>query len=552
METASTERQPTLWWLALPLAAGAVLRLANLRGQVLGGDELHSVRVMLQRPVSEILFTYQRSDHCLPLTAIYRLLADSGVTMTEMVFRLPVLLCGLLIIVVLPLLAARYVGCRAALAFAWLLAVSPVMIFYSRIVRSYAPVVLLVFCALLFFYAWWRGRGWYYGLLFAFFSALALYFHLGAGPVIAAPWLFAAGELLVERRWRGGGRPGLPPLLLVGAVQALFAAAFLVPARESLDALVGAKRIEQSISFAAVGEAMRILSGSGLLIVIILFWGAAVAGLIMLLRRNLRFGLFSLTVIVVHLAGLSLLSPYGIKMAHVLGRYMLPVLPFVLLCVALASSSPWPGDRGGRWKPAATAALVLLLVLGGPLTDGELLRSSFVHNNDYLYFASAPARLDPDEAPAFYRRLGGGKLQPGPLVEYPWTTVWNQSQALYLYQRVHGQPVLVGALDALLDDPRIEFRNMPRMETGALLASRARYLVVHFDWAAEEAGVAGGRWIKKRVADRLARVARRLVSRLGRDWGPPVYRDATIMVWDLEGVRNRAGGRQVREKGKAR
>jgi len=550
METAVTERQPKLWWLALPLAAGAVLRLVNLRDQVLGGDELHAVRVMLQRPVSEILFTYQRSDHCLPLTALYRLLADSGVTMTEMVFRLPVLLCGLLLLVALPLLAARYIGRRAALVFAWLLAVSPVMIYYGRIVRSYAPMVLLVFCALLFFYAWWRGRGWWCGLLFAVFSSLALYFHLGSGPVIVAPWLFAAGELLVERRWRGGERPGLLQLLILAAGQALLAAAFLVPAWESLNELVGAKRIEQSLSLAAVGEAMRILSGSGLLVVTFLFWGAALTGLVLLLRRNLRFGLFSLTAIVVHLAGLSVLSPYGIKMAHVLGRYMLPVLPFVLLSIALAFSSPWPGGRGERWKPAATAGLVLLLILGGSLIDGELLRSSFVHNNDYLYFASTPARLNPDKTPVFYHRLGDGELEQGPLIEYPWTTVWNQSQALYLYQRVHGQPVLVGAWDELLDDERLDFRNMPKVETRAMMESRARYLVVHLDWAAEEAVVARGRWIKKNIATRLQRAARQLTRQANRAFGPPVYRDNRIMVWDLEGARSRAARRPAGGKGK--
>lgn len=543
MPEVQSVNKPFLLWLLPPLAAGAVFRLLNLPHQVLGGDELHAVRAILLRPLSEIFFTYQRSDHCLPLSAFYRLLMDSGVPMTEMAFRLPVLASGLIMLLAAPMLAVRVVGRRAALVFSWLLALSPVMIYYSRIARSYAPLVLLVFCALFSFYSWWDGRGWRHGLLFVFLSALALYFHLGAGPIIASPYVYAAGTMLADRRWRGGGRPGVAHLCAVGLLQMMAVAAFLVPSWTSLQTLVGTKRLEQRFSFEALGEALRLQSGSAWLLLTLLFWFATAAGLVLLLRRAPRFGLFTLAAISIHLAGLVVLSPLGLNVPRILNRYLIPALPFILLYVAIALSRPWPGGRGVRWKPAATAALLLLLVLGGPLVNAELLTSSFVHHNDFISFVSPRANLAADDVPDFYHLLARGELEGGPLLEYPWSTVWHQGQALYIYQRVHGQEVLVGPVDNLYDASPLRFRNMPKINGGAILASRARYLVIHIDWVREENRVESRRWIKKDLALQLARCARQLGEHVGRSWGRPVYLDRQIMVWDLEPVRARMSAR---------
>lgn len=554
MSEPQLERQPSLLWLLPPLAAGALFRLLNLYDQVLGGDELHAVRVTLLRPFAEILFTYQRSDHCLPLSAFYRLLSEGGVTMTELVFRLPVLVSGLIILLAAPLLVSRFVGRRAALVFSWLLALSPVMIYYSRIVRSYSPMVLLVFCALLFFYSWWRGSGWWCGLLYALFSALALYFHLGAGPIIVAPYVFAVGEMLVDRKFHGREGPGLAHVFVIGAVQVAAVAVFLVPAWSSLQGVVSAKRMEQKFSFSVLGEVLRLQSGSVWLFLTLLFWCAALVGLVLLLRKRPRFGLYTLVIIITHLVGLISLSPYGLKMVHVMNRYLIPVLPFVLLYVAVGLSRlrPWPGRQGVWWGSAVTAVLLILLVLGGPLVNADLLKSSFVHHNDYIRFVSPVDALDSGDVSDFYHRLGRGEIPGGPLVEYPWTTVWHQSQALYLYQRVHGQSVMVGAMDDLLYDPRLRFRNMPAMNADAILASRARYLVIHRDWVREELLIKSDRWIKRELANALKRRGREMAARMGRSWGPPIYGDQRIVVWDLDKVRSSPVRRKATAGGRGR
>ena len=50
------------------------LRLWNLPDQILGGDETHAIRAALSFPLSKILVTYQVTDNCIPLTAVYKLL----------------------------------------------------------------------------------------------------------------------------------------------------------------------------------------------------------------------------------------------------------------------------------------------------------------------------------------------------------------------------------------------------------------------------------------------------------------------------------------------
>ena len=96
--------------LVVAFAAGTTLRLWNLRAQVMGGDELHAVRAAVTRPLSGIVFTYQVSDNCIPLTLLDRLLMDGGVPLTEMLVRLPVLLAGLAMLVVAPWWAWRRLG----------------------------------------------------------------------------------------------------------------------------------------------------------------------------------------------------------------------------------------------------------------------------------------------------------------------------------------------------------------------------------------------------------------------------------------------------------
>ena len=248
-------------WIAalfLAFAAGAVLRLWNLPAQVMSDDELHAVRTALGNPISSILVTYQRVDNTIPLTAIYRFLLDRGMKLTEMTVRMPAVLSGLALLVLAPWWVARRLGWGTAAVFAALLALSPGLVFYSRIARSYAPIVLLGFGALVAFEAWWRRPEWRRGAAYVLLAALAVWFHLGAAPFVVSPFLFAAGEVLIRRDFRRLGR-----IIVLGLATVAAFLAFLVPAWDTFAVLVKEKHGELHLTKRLALEVLELQEGLG-------------------------------------------------------------------------------------------------------------------------------------------------------------------------------------------------------------------------------------------------------------------------------------------------
>jgi hypothetical protein len=229
----------------------------------------------------------------------------------------------------------------------------------------------------------------------------------------------------------------------------------------------------------------------------------------------------------------------------VLNRYLLPVLPFLLLWVAQALGQTWPPTREAgcivRAAPRIAARLVfLLLIWTGPFLSAGFRSSSFMHHNDFVAFQAPRATLPDEVVPALYRNL-----PRGPVLEYPWTPVWRYNRSFYVYQRIHGRRVMVSAASNLPRHPRIELRNEVPPEPAALLASAARTLVVHLKPGWEEDRVVSlrreeGRPMPPDVRRQLRRAGERLAGRLTREWGPPDYADEVVRSWDLERLRRKA------------
>jgi hypothetical protein len=556
------------------LAAGVALRFWNLRDQVLGGDELHAVRAALSQPLAALLTTYQLADSCIPLTALDRWLLDHGVTLDEWRLRLPVLASGLAALVALPALARRRLPVAALPPFCALVALSPLLVLYSRIARSYMPATLLAFVAVMAFDAWWApgerrgageaggggetrgaggirdvggtGKAWAAGA-YVVAGALAIWFHLGVAPIVAAPLLYGAGELalagalrLAARRRPPGDAPGgsaaadtgqeafavrlpagdagaealgrrvaarrrLAPwvaLAVVAAGLALACALFLVPAWPSLCRLVAAKRQAQEVPAATWWGLLRLQAGTGQRLPALLFWAAALGGCAALLRRRPRLGGYLVALVLAQLAGILALSPLGLARLQVLDRYLLPALPVVLLWVAAGLAHPWWPEQGrlGRvGQRGAAFGLVLVWLAAGPFADADFRASSFMHHNDLVAFALPRAAAPAGGPPAPYRALGG---PPGSaLVELPWPPIWDFGRCFYVYQEMYGLRVLVaapggeetatagpgaGSPGATRRGPRLRWCNRVSPEPAALLASGARYVAVHRDLAAEE------------------------------------------------------------------
>ncbi len=566
------------------VVAGVVLRLWGLADQVLGGDELHAVRVALAQPLSAVLTTYQLADACIPLTALDRWLLDHGVALSEMWLRLPVLTCGLAALAAIPALARRYLE-PAARPILWaLVATSPLLVLYSRIARSYMPATLLSFAAVMAFGRWWMdagantaspadaasaasaadaaaagARGSRVALAcYAALGALAVWFHLGTAPIVAAPLVVAASQMSLAalRGWRSeGGRlaPGRPSrwreLAAAAAGLASGWALFLVPAAPSLARLVAAKSQAQRIPAAVWGDVLRLQAGCGGRLPAALFWLSAAVGAVTLVRRWQRCGIYLVALALAQVLGIRVLSPLGLARAQVLDRYLLPVLPIVLVWVATGLARPWwPrqsafGRRGQRW---AAAGLLLVWVSAGPFGDADFRSSSFMHHNDMVAFALPRAVAPPGAVPRPYLALGG---PPGTaVIELPWPPVWDFGRSFYVYQEVHGLRVLVAAPGGALLAGRLRWRNQVEAAPAALLGSGARYVVVHRHLAVEEnrltlpAGPPAPRHMPAAAAAALAAAGNAADSLLASAWGPPAYADADVAVWDLAKLRRGGAG----------
>jgi hypothetical protein len=289
--------------------------------------------------------------------------------------------------------------------------------------------------------------------------------------------------------------------------------------------------------------------------VAVLFWAAALYGLFTLARRGEEgrgLAAYIATLAACQVAGLLLLSPEMLGHPLVFDRYLLPVLPWLLLGVAVGFAAPaWPGQRraGELGQSAAAYVLLFALFLAGPLADPAVLASSFSGHNDFVGFFCPRASLSPGRIPGFYNQVVRQE-RGAPVLEYPWIPLWSYNRVFYLYQEVHHRDVLVAMVEPLRRAGTLAFRNMPFTSPEGFLASRARYLIVHTDVLAEEERVEGHCWpiiaeIKPRHRRELERAGERMARSLTAIWGEPDYREDGLAVWNLARLR-RAGAQAGR------
>jgi Dolichyl-phosphate-mannose-protein mannosyltransferase len=538
---------PAAPWFLPPVLAGVVLRLWNLRAQIVGGDELNGVEAALRLPLGRVLTTYQLADPCLPMAGFYRFLLDRGIALSETWVRLVPLAFGLAALAVVPWIVTRRLGRPAGIAAAWLVALSPLLVLYSRIARPYMPIAFLGFAATAAFEAWWDTRRTRRALAAAVYvvcGGLCVYFHLGSAPLVVAPFLFALGALVLDRiKGRQGAPPSLPAVIGVGLAEVAAFLAFMVPSWDSLRALIGDKHDPLELRWGTLTGVLKLQAGTASRLLAAVFWAAAAWGLVALLRSgragDRRLGVYSLTLVAAQIAGLIVLSPEMLVHPLVFDRYLLPAFPWVLVWAAAGLAAPW-GSIGRRVQTGLAAAGIAALFAAGPLVRWEYRAGSFAQHNDFVAFFCPPARIGAADVPRFYRevRARGG----GPVLELPWFPWWAFTRVYYLDQEVHGQEVLLALARPIRGEGRLAFRNMPRATPEDFLASRARWLVVHTDLPAEEDRVTPHCWP---IADELQPRQRRQLLRAGQEkadgltalWGEPDVREGGLLAWDLERVR---------------
>lgn len=582
-DAASSRSRAWAWWLLLlvPAAAGAAARLWGLRGQVVWGDEEHAIRAALDWDLPKILTTYRVADNCIPWTAYLRLLIDAGHPLTELSLRLPSAVAGLLTLLLIPLAVAKAVDRRIALVLAWGLALSPGLIYYSRIARPYAVVALFGFVALACFWRLWEGTGaraerfgWAAG--YAAAGAAAAWFHPGAGPFVAAPLAFAAGDLALRRfpragRVRAGPAPareptsGLGELFLAGALLAALVAAFLVPAADSFLEVLRMKSNASSIGLTTLRDVARLLAGTPSLWIAIGSWTVAGLGLAALWRGHRRLALYTAAPVAALVVAVLVVQPFAAAVPEISGRYFVVALPILLLWTACGLVQLWDGPGDGRPPGlrsglrlagrALAATLVAALWATHPYATEPALRfGPFAGSEAAIELYTSSPRLPAEKVPEAYRVIGREPGAGAVVVVDPFRYDGTGPVDVALWH-VYRRPAIFAARGPWPADPRLAFHTLKSVRPRVLVESGARFVTLQLDrerllGSVEELPPFSWRPPEgpAQRAER-ARVQTVLESWFRSAWGPPLLVSGGSRVWDLARVRrgrtgsDRDGGR---------
>jgi hypothetical protein len=529
--------RPSRAWLAgLGLATlfGAALRLDQIRGQLIGDDELHSLQAVRDETLAWILTHFGVADHCIPLTALDWILSRT-VGLSETGMRCLPLAAGIGAIPLLALLLRREIGGRASLIFALLLALAPLEVFYSRMARPYEPVFLLCFVALLALRRWSAGGARAWAGVYVASSALAVWFQLVVAPFVLAP-------LCLCLLPRGAPARGRAEIACLCVCLGLGVALLVGPALLADLSTLCQRAFGRAEPWPDGEVCFQLLSGSFRPPCSFVFALALLVGLLELRRR----GAFALWLLVPGLLQflLPLLArPAGLGQAIILVRYALPAHGPLLVLAALGLARL--DDLARIELPhlprhVSTLGLAALLYFAGPLpwiherpnnwTNHLVYQGSYARTFFYL-FARGPLGLQ--GIPPVYARIAR-EARPGDvLVEAPWFGA-AQFVPYPIFQRTHHLPYLVGFVTPAQDklcwgelrahDPRFRFANFVHVgELDLLRARHVRFVLLH----RKRPPVLNDDWhVDLRHVETWIARYKELV-------GAPYFEDAELCVFDL-------------------
>ncbi len=438
--------------------AGAALRAYQLPGQILVDDEWHALHKIIHSDYAEILTSFGNADYSIPIALYYKLATDT-VGLSEWVIRTPFFVAGALTVLIVPLLLRRHVGRFASDILAWLLALSPLLVFFSRFARPYSIVVLFGSVAVLVFHAWWiehRARD---AVMYAILTVLTGYFTLVALPFVLGPFAFflvatlrgpAAHRRAEVKRlaWLGLGTAG--PLLVL-----------LAPPFSNDFRALSVKAGHGTVDWNTVLQVLQVMAGAGVWWVAVGVIVLAGIGLFRMYRTAPRFGAFLAVLILIQVIAVAVASPRGVERAPVLGRYLLPVLPVLLLFAAVGLR--WAAGLAGSFRGkglhiAVVAGTCTILFVSGPLSEvyyrpnnwtSNVLKRGLRNKPDPLRSLQRKLR----RVPEFYRTLSQYPSASRVVVEAP-SLLGMGRNPLPVYQKIHRQKTLVGFVNGLCSKPR--------------------------------------------------------------------------------------------------
>ncbi len=566
--------------LLLAMGLGVCLRLYGVLDQILLDDEWHGMFFVALYPSSYLLTHFELGATCIPLH-LYRWFLLETFGWSEILLRFPLLAASVLSLVIFPVLVRKIFTRRIAVNFAFLLAICPFLITYSRICRPYSMVLLLCFVSVISLYLWTAGQGRKYATFYVVTGILAVYFHFFAAVAVFAPLGYVIAVKITHRIFAVSGRrihiaPDLRAFVVAAVSVVLLLSVLLVPAL-ILSPIPTMLNVDQ-ITFKSLVGFASMLSGSANGFIVILFFGFFVFGQYRLLRENPLLGGIFLSVFVLYSAVMMLPGSICISSPAVISRYAVVVFPLSFVVVALGMDEVIKYFQFFKFVKSRRYLIILPNVLmpvfwaalffTGPLLRIYVQPNSFTNHpafyesyqllnweQPYNTNMERDLLMKKEDVPAFYRWLSE---QPGKfaIIEYP-MDICGDFNLYYYYQHFHKKRVMVGyitepdiqgygvpegksvssvtpgryidkVLSSVSDKSRLKFRNMvDMMNVNAVRKSGAGYIILHKYLFAEMFPSFFNEQMYMPVAylDQLYREV----------FGMPVFEDRNIVVFSVSG-----------------
>jgi len=532
---------------------GLFLRLFLLRDQIPLNDDWHGLIYAATHSLSELLESRSTFAHTSPLMNVYRWFLLHSVGWSELLLSAPSVFAGILSLLIFPQCVRKAHGNKEALIFSGLLALSPLLIFYSRIGRPYGP---LVFCLFLSLYSggfWVLTNQLKYLALYICSSILAVYLHPVAVVTVFAP-LFAGGACVLLHR--KSVRTPLLRICLVGGLLGLICFLLLRPATT----MTGSVMVDNPLPDFATWKqlALMFLGTSGALLAFGLLCVAA-CGALILLRKSLFWGGMFLGVFVLNLLAIWIGRFALVHAAIVLARYLIILCPIILFWVAIALSKLFSVSRIAG--VISCVGVFFLLAATSPLWNTYRAPNNFTNHSAFQEsYEPAPrhlprrskmfpksANLQKTTLPDFYQRL---PADADCIIEYP-MMLGDLYNLNYFYQQHHRKRVVVGyTMDVPWEHDRtdgvysrclmnhvfckipfpsrLRFRSIVNIYNAeAVEKTGADYLVIHFNLLAE--------LYNDPVETKYGRTPalKECLEKMVQCYGKPVYIDRTMIVFAL-------------------
>ena len=527
------------WGVGAAILLGAYVRLDQILVQVLIDDEWHAIHQLLKRTPGSMFFDFGYADYSIPLGMLYWYEAQSF-GLSEFAMRLPMLVGGLATLVVFPLYVASRLGRATSVVFAILIAISPLLVLYTRIARPYAITLLLAWVAHSAYQRYHdavRGH-WSAGLLYGASATLAVWLHPVIAPFIIAPLLWALLQL--RHAVPGARRRRLYRLALLALSTGIaMGALVLPPLLAHPEALVGKGGINMP-DLATLAGAWYAWLGTPSTFVVLLCVGLAAYGARDVWRAlpEARTGVLG---VALSLAAVMLTRPMWSQYPTTLARYLLPFIPLLLLAVAAGSV------KLGRRLAAPTSMVkrsigaLVALVPCVALAAQSPLAPSLRHPNAQTLHSVFYVDFRPEKNP-YLPYIEGIPLSPfwASLAERPPGTVRIAAAPFYFesynwdaprWERVARQTVLPGYLTGLCveeragevpRDARFRFRNAVHLaDDAALDRKHVDYIV----WQKPYTQSSRGR------PEPIGAETAHCEAALRAKFGTPVFEDAALLAF---------------------